>query len=144
MINTCAVIVEAGMVVVRLDQRVPQVTVRRIADLVDGLEIRVNGLPELRHADKLINRKIFRSALVLIQAGCDAVLYFEHGIEVTDMTGFQRNFRAFPYGDIPERSAFGQMLFKHQSELFLLCQLFNLGCNASSQVGIFDLCYQFI
>lgn len=29
-----------GMVVVRLDQRVPQVTVRRIADLVDGLEIR--------------------------------------------------------------------------------------------------------
>ena len=29
-----------GMVVVCLDQRVPQVTVRRIADLVDGLEIR--------------------------------------------------------------------------------------------------------
>ena len=29
-----------GMVVVRLDQRVPQVTIRRIADLVDGLEIR--------------------------------------------------------------------------------------------------------
>ena len=30
-----------GMIIVRLDQRVPQVTVRRIADGIDGLEIRV-------------------------------------------------------------------------------------------------------
>ena len=63
-----------GMVVVRLDQRAPQVTVRRIADLVDGLEIRVNWLPELRHADKFLDLKLCRGALVFIQACGNAIL----------------------------------------------------------------------
>lgn len=36
------------------------------------------------------------------------------------------------------------MLFKHQSESLLLCQLFNLRCNPCPQVWIFDLGYQFI
>ena len=63
-----------GMIIVRLDQRVPQVTVRRIADLVDGLEIRVNWLPELRHADKFIDLELCRGALVFIQACGNAIL----------------------------------------------------------------------
>ena len=53
-----------GMVVVSLDERVPQVAVRRVADRVDGLEIGVNGLAEFRHADKLLHRELCRGAFV--------------------------------------------------------------------------------
>lgn len=77
-----------GMVVICLDERVPKVAVRRIADRVDGLEIGVNGLAEFRHADKLLHRELCRGAFVLIEAGGNTVLDLEHGIKIVDMGRF--------------------------------------------------------
>ena len=45
-----------GMVIVRLDQRVPQVAVRRIADGIQRLQIGIDGLTELGHANQRIHR----------------------------------------------------------------------------------------
>ena len=133
-----------GMVVVRLDQRVPQVAVRGVADRVDGLEIGVNRLAEFRHADKLLHRKLCRSAFVLIEASGNTVLDLEHGIKIVDMAGLERSLAPRLHRDIPQRRSLRQVLFKHQAEFLLLCELVHLGGNPRTQIRVFDLSYQFI
>ena len=47
-----------GMVIVRFDQCMPKVAVRRIADRVDRLQIRINWLAKFRNGNKIIQSKL--------------------------------------------------------------------------------------
>ena len=133
-----------SMVVICLDERVPQVAVRCVADRVNGLEIGVNGLAEFRHADKLLHRELCRGAFVLIEAGGNTVLDLEHGIKIVDMAGFERGLAPRLHRDIPQRRTLRQVLFKHQAEFLLFRQLLHLGGDPRAQIRVFYLCYQFI
>ena len=133
-----------GMVVVRFDERVPQIAVRRVADRVDGLEIGVNGLAEFRHADKLLHWELCRGAFVLIEASGNTVLNLEHGIKIVDMAGLERGLAPRLHRDIPQRRTLRQVLFKHQAEFLLLCELLHLGGDPRAQIRVFNLSYQFI
>ena len=133
-----------GMVVVRFDERVPKVAVRRVADRVDGLEIGVNGLAEFRHADKRLHRELCRGAFVLVEASGNTVLDLEHGIKIVDMAGLERGLAPRLHRDIPQRRTLRQMFFKHQAEFLLFCELLHLGGDPRAQIRVFYLCYQFI
>ena len=81
-----------GMVVICLDKRMPEVTVRCVADGIDGFEIRINRLPEFRDADKVVHRNINDIASVFGVTGSDTASQFRYRIEVVDLTRPQRHF----------------------------------------------------
>ena len=94
------------VVVIRLDQCVPQIAVGCIADLSHGLEIRIDRFSEFRHGDELVHGKFFCGALILVQASCNTVLNFQYRIEIADLPGLQCDLCAIFHGNIPQRCAF--------------------------------------
>lgn len=81
---------------------------------------------------------------VLIEASGNTVLDPEHGKKIVDMAGLERGLVPRLHRDIPQRRALRQVLFKHQAEFFLFCELLHLGGDPRTQIWVFDLSYQFI
>ena len=115
-----------GVVVVRFNQRVPQVAVRRVADRVDGLQVRINRLAEFRNGHKVIQGKLRLRMIRFVFAYCFVAVNGAHNVNVGHLPGFQRHFGLFPDFHIIKRRAFRQMLLKDQAELLLFGELGDL------------------
>ena len=132
------------MVVIRLNQRVPQVAVRRIADGIQRLQIGINGLTELGHANQHIHRQhdVFLGRLMV--AGSLPVLDFLYIVDVCNLPVLLSHDRTTLYRDIVKRRGLRQMLFKYQTEFLLAIGPLHLCANPLTQGLVRNLANQIV
>ena len=132
------------MVVVGLNQRVPQAAVRRVADGVNRFQVRVDGRAKLRHADKIADGAFHRfmrlSLLTMRRAAGDLF----HRPDVADFSALQRHGNPLFDWDLVQRSTLRDMLLEDEAELLLLGKFIRFLPDAVPQDGVCDLLDQFI
>ncbi len=115
-----------GMVVVRLNECMPKVTVGRILHTVNGREAGENRLTELGNGYKLILRNLLCFAGNLAAADSRIAIYLDDRIGLTDFIRLFGNRSTALYGHTVQRRTFGHVFLKHKPEFFILCQTVDL------------------
>lgn len=133
-----------GMVIVRLDQRVPQVAVRRIADGIQRLQIGIDGLTELGHANQHIHGKHDALLRRLVEAVCLPILDFLYIVDVRDLSVLLGHDGTTLYRDIVKRCGLRQMLFKYQTKFLLAIGPLHLCANPLTQGLVRNLANQIV
>ena len=132
------------MVIVRLDQRVPQVAVRRIADGIQRLQIGIDGLTELGHANQRIHRKHDALLRRLVETGSLSILDFLYIVDVCDLPVLRGHDGTALYRDIVKRCGLRQMLFKYQTKFLLAIGPLHLCANPLTQGLVRNLANQIV
>ena len=132
------------MVVVRFNQRVPQVAVRRIADGIQRLQIGIDGLTELGHANQRIHRKHDALLRRLVETGSLSILDFLYIVDVCDLPVLRGHDGTALYRDIVKRCGLRQMLFKYQTEFLLAIGPLHLCANPLTQGLVRNLANQIV
>ena len=132
------------MVVVRLDQRVPQVTVWRIADCVQWLQIGIDGLTELGHTHQHIYRQHDALLRRLVETGSLSILDFLYIVDVRNLSVLLGHDGTALYRDIVKRCGLRQMLFKYQTEFLLAIGPLHLCANPLTQGLVRNLANQIV
>ena len=110
-----------GMVVISLDQRMPQIAVRRIAHGVQLFEIGINRFAKLGYRYQAIQRLIHRLPLRQGKAMGHFAINRQH---LAHIAATQRNSASCFYRHIIEHRGFRNMIFKNQAKFLLLVLLF--------------------
>ena len=108
------------MIVVGLDQRMPKVAVRGIADSVDWFQIRIDWLPKFGNRDKVIDREFYRLCLTALYANSFSIFDLQNLIEITDISCLESSLNSTADRNIVKRRTFRKMFFKNKAKLLLL------------------------
>ena len=102
-----------GMVIVRLNQRMPKFTVRSVLHNVNRFQCRINRLAEFRDRYKLIHPKCFLLMRFPAVALDFFTVYLHDGIDVADVSGFYSHLGSDTDRHVIQRRAFWQMFLEH-------------------------------
>jgi len=133
-----------SMVIVRLNERMPQVTVRCVLDYIHRDKLRIDGVAEFRYRYQFVNCYLLRLSAVFEHTSRHTVRDLEHAIDDIHRAVPAGNRAAAFDWDIIQRCAFRQVFLEHETELFLLRKTIHLGGNALTQDFVLYLIYKIV
>ena len=108
-----------SVIVIRLDERMPEITVRRVLYGVDGREIGVDRIAKLRYSDKFLHGDVRGFSSRALDAVRSFAIDFFNTIELLQVSlpGCQASWRE---RNVIERRPLRQMLLEDEAEFLLL------------------------
>ena len=126
------------MVVIRFDECMPQIAVRRITHLTQRLQAGIDGFTKFCGDYQICHRQFYRVLAVLRQTNGLVTVDFQHRIRLTDFSAFQRYPLTLADRNAIQRRTLRQVFLKHQTEFLLLQCLISSFLNLRPQLRIFN------
>ena len=130
--------------IVSFDQRMPQTTVGCVSHAVNGNKGRINWLTKLCHDNKSFNRTLALISRDFINDCRRSARDGGHAIYIAYVLALDSNKRPFANRNTIQGRAFGNVIFKHKPELFLLAQTRYFLLQAFTQAFILNLSNEII
>ena len=132
------------VIVIRLNERVPERGIGCVTDGIERLKIRINRIAELSNADYFV---LVESQFLTVR-NSDAKNFvadnFRYSIKFVKLAGFSCDERFFLYGHIVKRGAFGILRFEDQSEFLCSLQRGNFFLDTPPQIFVGNFLNQII
>ena len=127
------------MVIIRLDQCMPEAAVRSVLHTIQRFQCRVDRFTKLGHYYKLIQLEDFLFVCLAAVAEHLIAVHLYDSIDIADVPGLQCDLGVDTNRHVIKRRAFRQVFLKHEPELFLLHQFIGFLQNPVPECGIIDL-----